>query len=544
MDNFPTINYKSDIDHSEAVDPNTGLTIKQMNELNEYGITLLNTLLKKNGLKPITASQDINNIVGGVSAQEYANNPLSTQQWTDKISSATATDNFPNGVTVQEAITANGYAGEGYNELNSKLSMLDFAVAVARTVAKDKNELIDAVRTSEQSGNTPSVNFTWYTHGLDFKYDNVHHYTILQGKSNVNPSIMVSGRIGVDNDGNLISDGGTPIANTGFVDSIRQAQAGTPTPDLNAPSVVNAKKALDQAKNQLKTDQQALDSLKNDQSNPLTVLTKQHNNKLAALKTTYDNAVKAADQAYTKSVNDAKAKYTKQGAQQAYDQAIKAAQTKHDTAVKNANAKYNAAVKSANDAYDLAIKQAQGDPSYLTDLKSQLTNKLNDLIQADQAKIDALKAERDAKLAALKKDFDTKTSDEIQVILSKYGVSDAQLKAKIDPLLADIQANKEAIAKLQHQDVQNAAQANANQSTQDVINGVSLGANGDYDYVNGATIAFPKSDSGAGNVVSHGEATANEGQLPQTSSSSNIAAVALGAIAAMLGFGLAKKREY
>lgn len=532
-----SINYKQDVDHSEAVDPNTGLSNKQIHELNEYALLLVNGLLKQNGLKPVYASEEVLNYMDKISAQDYADHQYSEDQLKDGIQTATADEPMNTGVVIKSFIYPSDahIAGE-------KLSMLDFARVLNATINGNRKTIIDSVRISEDEGGTPSITFTYPTHGL-YNVNQNGKLILTKGQADTTPTILVSERDHFDSNYNDIVDGGTPIANTGFVDAIRAAQAGTPTPDLNAPSVVNAKQALDQAKNQLKADQQALDSLKNDQSDPLTALTKQHNDKLAALKAAYDNAVKDADQAYTKAVNDAKAKYTKQGAQQAFDQAIKAAQTKHDQAVKDINAKYDSAVKSANDAYNTAVKQAQGDPSYLTDLKSQLTNKLNDLIKADQAKIDALKAERDAKLDALKKDTDAKTNADIQAILSKYGVSDAQLKAKIDPLLADIQANKEAIAKLQQLDAQNAAQANASRSTQDAINGVSHGTNDAYGYVNGATISFPKSDSTEG-IVSHGEASASEEQLPQTSGKSSVAVVALGAIAAMLGFGLAQKREY
>lgn len=529
-----SINYKADVDHSEAVDPNTGLSLKQLNELNEYALVLVNGLLKQNGLKPVYASQEVLNYMNGISAQDYADHEYSEQDLSNGLQKTTANEPIDDGVTIKSVIYPNDTSVP-----NEKLSMLGFAEVLNGIINNNRQSIIDNVRISEEAGGTPSISFVYPTHGL-YNVRQNGKLVLTHGQADVTPTIMIAEHEHFDSDYNNIIDGGTPIANTGFVDSIRAAQAGTPTPDLNNASVVNAKKALDQANSQLKRDQQALNDLKS--KDPMTNLAKQHNAKLSELKTTLDNAIKSANATYTKAVNEAHAKYTKQGAQSAYDNAIKNAQAKHDNAVKNANIKYNAAVKAANDAYDLAVKQAKGDPSYISDLKTQLTNKLNALIKDDQAKIDALKAERDAKLADLKKTTDEQSNVQVQAILAKYGVSDAQLKAKIDPLLADIQANKETIASLQHIDAQNAAKANATNATQNAIKGVSHGTNGSYGYVDGATIEFPKNEST--NVANHGEASANEGYLPQTSAKSSFAIVALGAISAMLGLGLAKKCEY
>ena len=72
----------------------------------------------------------------------------------------------------------------------------------------------------------------------------------------------------------------------------------------------------------------------------------------------------------------------------------------------------------------------------------------------------------------------------------------------------------------------------------DVVNGTSDHMNAG----NGQEIVLPDNVS----QVSHTEAKANESgesRLPQTGSSSSIAAIALGTFAAMLGLSLAKKRE-
>ncbi len=512
-------NYKPDRDNSEAV-ANTGLSKEQYAKLNEYGIALINEELKKNGLQPVVASQEILNTIAKCNKYIYDTDDLNNY-----LRSATTSNEYPNGLhgSFYMSTTSNSMG----NQTTEKASLLSFASHLNTEIYGELNGsagLINTIKRMEANGEHVFVNFYYIDKGI------VHNngYTSID-----NDPIIIIGTNDVINEdtGTITNNASTPLTNTGFVDSIRKAQAGEATPDLNAPAVKQAKQALDNAKHQLSVDQQALTKLQTGATNPAQQAEANHNNKLASLKSAYDQAIKHADDIYNQAVSQAKQILNDANtkADKTYNDALSALKKTHDDKINSINQAYTKAVNDAKITRDLEFKKADGDPNYLTDLKTQLQNKLNDQIKADQAKIDALKQERDAKLAELKKTNDTKTNDAIQAILAKYGVSDAQVQTQIAPLLADIQANKAKLAQLQHEDAVAMQNAISHQTT-----GTNIQLSGK------ATVVLPSAQGS----ISEGNGTANGHELPQTGDvASSLALIGL-AFSSLLGLGLTKKREY
>ena len=166
-------------------------------------------------------------------------------------------------------------------------------------------------------------------------------------------------------------------------------------------------------------------------------------------------------------------------------------------------------------------------------LKAQLEAKLTDLKTKHEANLAKIKADAQAKIDALKKQLSENTAAN-KPLLDQIAQIKADLAKKqktLDDQLAALKASDAAAYTALHDKLF--------PKNTDVVNGKS-------DHMsagNGQEIVLPDNV----NQVSHTEAKANENgesELPQTGSSSSIAAIALGTFAAMLGLGLAKKREF
>ena len=201
--------------------------------------------------------------------------------------------------------------------------------------------------------------------------------------------------------------------------------------------------------------------------------------------------------------------------------------------VKAENDQYNQKLASLKADHEKKLDAIENQPSDANALKDQLEAKLTDLKTKHEAALKKIAADAQAKVDALKKQL-------------------SENKAANQPLLDQIAQIKADLAKQQKSlDDQLAALKASNAATYaalhdklfpkntDVVNGKS-------DHMsagNGQEIVLPDNV----NQVSHTEAKANENgesELPQTGSSSSIAAITLGTFAAMLGLGLAKKREF
>ena len=205
---------------------------------------------------------------------------------------------------------------------------------------------------------------------------------------------------------------------------------------------------------------------------------------------------------------------------------------------------YTLKIKAENDQYNQKLAKLKADhekkldaiknqPSDANALKAQLEAKLTDLKTKHEANLAKIKADSQAKIDALKKQLSENTAAN-KPILDQIAQIKADLAKKqktLDDQLAALKASNAAAYAALHDKLF--------PKNTDVVNGKS-------DHMsagNGQEIVLPDNVS----QVSHTEAKANESgesRLPQTGSSSSIAAIALGAFAAMLGLGLAKKREF
>lgn len=291
-----------------------------------------------------------------------------------------------------------------------------------------------------------------------------------------------------------------------------------PAVDLNAlQAAVDAAKtkldhanaALAAAKSQLATDQTAA---------------KTDSAKLSQLKTNRDQAIKNLV-GVANPVADQISNLKKQASDLANTYTLK---------IKAENDQYNQKLANLKVDHEKKLDAIKNQPSDVNELKAQLEAKLTDLKTKHEANLAKIKADAQAKIDALKKQLSENTAAN-KPILDQIAKIKSDLAAKqksLDAELAALKANDEA--------EYNALHDKLFPKNTDVVNGKS-----DHMTTNdGHEIVLP----GNVNQVSHTiESKANESgesRLPQTGSSSSIAAIALGTFAAMLGLSLAKKREF
>lgn len=270
----------------------------------------------------------------------------------------------------------------------------------------------------------------------------------------------------------------------------------------------NANAALASAKSQLATDQ---------------ATAKTASAKLNQLKTNRDQAIKdlvGAANPIADQINNLK----KQASDLANNYTLK---------IKAENDQYNQKLANLKADHEKKLDAIKNQPSDVNDLKTQLEAKLTDLKTKHEANLAKIRADAQAKIDALKKQLSENTAAN-KPLLDQIAQIKADLAKKqktLDDQLAALKASDTAAYAALHDKLF--------PKNTDVVNGTS-------DHMsagNGQEIVLPDNV----NQVSHTEAKANENgesELPQTGSSSSIAAIALGTFAAMLGLGLAKKREF
>ena len=293
--------------------------------------------------------------------------------------------------------------------------------------------------------------------------------------------------------------------------------AAKPAVDINAlqAAVAAAKTKLDQANAALQAAQSQLAA---DQT-----VAKTASAKLSQLKAGRDQAIKdlvgtaapIADQ-----INSLK----KQASDLANSYTLK---------VKAENDQYNQKLASLKANHEKKLAAIQNQPSDANDLKAQLEAKLTDLKTKHEAALAKIKTDAQAKIDALKKQLSENKAAN-QPLLDQIAQIKADLAKQqktLDDQLAALKTSDAAAYAALHDKLF--------PKNTDVVNGKSDHMTTD----DGHEIVLPDNV----NQVSHTEAKANESgesELPQTGSSSSIAAIVLGTFAAMLGLGLAKKREF
>lgn len=298
---------------------------------------------------------------------------------------------------------------------------------------------------------------------------------------------------------------------------------GLPT-DSSKPAVdLNAlQAAVDAAKTKLDHANAALAAAKSQLAADQTVA-KTASAKLSQLKTNRDQAIKdlvgAADP-IADQINNLK----KQASDLANNYTLK---------IKAENDQYNQKLASLKADHEKKLDAIKNQPSDVNELKAQLEAKLTDLKTKHEANLAKIKADAQAKIDALKKQLSENTAAN-KPLLDQIAQIKADLAKKQKTLDDQLAALKASDAKAYA-----ALHDKLFPKNTDVVNGKSDHMTTD----DGHEIVLPDNVS----QVSHTEAKANESgesRLPQTGSSSSIAAIALGTFVAMLGLSLAKKREF
>lgn len=380
------------------------------------------------------------------------------------------------------------------------------------TVADLKNEIYDAISRwiSEEGNADPNQPFG-------------HRYILLgvNGYGVDNPTVALTTRV----HGNWISCTFLDVYNlpgTQHYVSLENnglpADASKPATDINA-----LQAAVDAAKTKLEQANAALASAQSQLAADQTVA-KTASAKLNQLKAGRDQAIKdlvgtaapIADQ-----INSLK----KQASDLANSYTLK---------VKGENNQYNQKLANLKADHEKKLAAIQNQPSDANALKTQLEAKLTDLKTKHEATLKKIAADAQAKIDALKNQLSENKAAN-QPLLDQI----AQIKADLAKQQKTLDDQLEAL-KASDAAAYAALHDKLFPKNTDVVNGKS-------DHMsarNGQEIVLP----GGVNQVSHTiEAKANESgesELPQTGSSSSIAAIALGTFAAMLGLGLTKKREF
>jgi LPXTG-motif cell wall-anchored protein len=314
------------------------------------------------------------------------------------------------------------------------------------------------------------------------------------------------------------------LVNTGVINKIKSAQTPSYKPDLNAPAVKQAQAHVDQVK---VDGQKAVD----------TINAKDYHADILA---TYDATIKRVNDEYTKQVN--------------------AATKDRDTQL-----------QTIKDQFAKKIADIKAQPESLAALEQQLSAKLAAVKADGQAKLNALQAAHDAKLAAINKAAadevaafkaqleqaakganDHRQAEATTQIAKLTADHDAFVKANNDKLAALLASDRTAYDQLKNKlDADLAAlhtklfpqQAGVAKNWQAVVSGKTntlvLTESG-MATSKGATAVLPTHRSQG--TTSDG--AVKQARLPQTGSSTSAAALALGAVSAMFGLGLMKKREY
>ena len=185
---------------------------------------------------------------------------------------------------------------------------------------------------------------------------------------------------------------------------------------------------------------------------------------------------------------------------------------------------YQANVKKENDAYNQAkAKLTKDHQARLDQIKNKPEN-VDDVKAQNQKALDTLKKNHEAKLAAIKTDVTKQLEAYKQQLIAENAKKNQPLVDEINALKAEI--NKPA----------------ESGHVSDVVNGDK----DSYVTKDGKVVTIGHANAGetSAPVATTFADKSNTKALPQTGNNNSIALIALGAVASMLGLGLAKKREY
>lgn len=284
----------------------------------------------------------------------------------------------------------------------------------------------------------------------------------------------------------------------------------TAGPDLNA-----LQAAVTTAQSHVDTADKALNDAKAKLTNDQAVLTKSQAI-LTSLKSSRDNDITklAGTVAESPVVKNLKAKLAK-------------VNSDYQSAVKQEHNRYAANTSKTKTDFNAKLKSIKAQPTSVDQLKNQL-----------QGKLDALKKDHKAKLATITKHAD----DQINALKVSLAAKLSALKDK------DVKAYQALHDQLFPAQPSNPSAGDAAKSHSDHYtngNGQDVTLPSENYQGNDDTAELSKGDVSVSYPVylTREQVKHNAQALPQTGDEGSLAVVALGAMSAMLGFGLAKKRE-
>ena len=226
---------------------------------------------------------------------------------------------------------------------------------------------------------------------------------------------------------------------------------------------------------------------------------------------------------------------------------------------------YQANVKKENDAYNQAkAKLTKDHQARLDQIKNKPEN-VDDVKAQNQKALDTLKKNHEAKLAAIKADTAKQLEAYKQQLIAENAKKNQPLVDEINALKAEINKPAESghvsdvvngdkdsyvtkdgkVVTIGHA---NAGSANTPVATVGTPSASASTTTPVFSSSSASTTNTPSAtfkSSGAQPVYPTRESVRKAAeQLPQTGNNNSIALIALGAVASMLGLGLAKKREY
>lgn len=237
---------------------------------------------------------------------------------------------------------------------------------------------------------------------------------------------------------------------------------------------------------------------------------------------------------------------------------------KHDENVKAENQQYEAQLSDLKKNHEANLAKIAAQPTNVDELKSQLQAKLDSLKKDHEAKLAQIQDEANAKIADIKKQASANDPeiDKLQAKISEIKDNLAQQQKTLDDQFAALKAKDEAEyndlkSKLEGSSSETVKGNNNHYNTSDGQHEVILPSEGSNSQSSstasinnqaGSSVATNISSlvAGQSGVKAANNATAqNAGKaLPQTGSETGIAAILLGAMAAMFSFGFAAKKRY
>lgn len=360
-------------------------------------------------------------------------------------------------------------------------------------------------------------------------------------------------------DGKKIKESGT--ANNKTIQGSNYDHIAVPTPESKAEAMTKLKNEIAKLQSKVSADTQMLnaakakaqttasdlkvaqDKLAQDQKSLTNAQSKLNN-----LKSNRDKMIQdlASDKSGSKLIQD-------------LQNQLNTIKTKHGDAIKAENADYATKLSTLKKNHEAKLAAIQAEPENVDSLKAELQGKLDTLKKNHEAKLAEIQNDTKTKIEALKKQVSendpeiTKLQGQIKTIKDNLAKQQKALDDQFAALKAQDQEDYNALEQKLKNSSSEAAKGNNDHYNTSDGHEVVLPGNDDQatsnHATNVATISYPASQAQvSANVAPMTreavKAQENGTKLPQTGNENGIVAMALGAMAAMLGIGFAAKKRY